>query len=199
LDMGLTAEESGLDSWQWKEIIPFSTASRLAPRLTQPPIQQVPEALAPVVKRHSPPSSAKVKNTWIHTSSPHTTKWWGAQLNTGTTSLYFNFFFSQFSHFLCPLVVFPFIFNSRFFVMSLVENEFHCVAEFRSGKHYQWYIDSPAVFWYIWRSYIIMSHWAQACQQFVPMGRENFCHSIGIITESAISAVQPLRNYRTQL
>jgi hypothetical protein len=43
---------------------------------TQPPIQWVPGALSPGVKRpgreddHSPPTSAEVKNTWIYTSTP---------------------------------------------------------------------------------------------------------------------------------
>jgi hypothetical protein len=45
-------------------------------RPTQPPIQWVPGALSQGVKRpgreadHSPPTSAKVKKTWIYTSTP---------------------------------------------------------------------------------------------------------------------------------
>jgi hypothetical protein len=49
------------------EIFIFTTASRTALRPTQPPIQWVPGALSPVVRRpgreahHSPPSNAEVK------------------------------------------------------------------------------------------------------------------------------------------
>jgi hypothetical protein len=54
----------------------FSKSSRLALRSTQPPVQWVPGALSPGVKRpgreadHSPPTSAEVKKTWIYTSTP---------------------------------------------------------------------------------------------------------------------------------
>jgi hypothetical protein len=43
---------------------------------TQPPVQWVPGALSPGVKRpgreddHSPPTSAEVKKIWIYTSTP---------------------------------------------------------------------------------------------------------------------------------
>jgi hypothetical protein len=53
----------------------FSTASRPALRPTQPPIEWVPGALHPGVKRpgreadNSPPTSAEVKKTWIYTST----------------------------------------------------------------------------------------------------------------------------------
>jgi len=53
----------------------FTTASRMAPGPTQPPIQSVPGALSLRVKRpgrevdHSPPSSDKVKNAWSYTST----------------------------------------------------------------------------------------------------------------------------------
>jgi hypothetical protein len=53
----------------------FSKSSRPALGSTQPPIQWVPGALSPEVKRpgreadHSPPSSAKVKKIWIYTST----------------------------------------------------------------------------------------------------------------------------------
>jgi hypothetical protein len=56
------------DSWQRQEIFLFSTTSIPALGPTQPPIQWVPGALSPGVKRqgreadHSPPSSAKTKN-----------------------------------------------------------------------------------------------------------------------------------------
>jgi hypothetical protein len=53
----------------------FSTASRTALELTQPPIQWVTEGLSPGIKRpgreadHSTPSSAEVKNVWSYTST----------------------------------------------------------------------------------------------------------------------------------
>jgi hypothetical protein len=53
----------------------FTTASRLALRPTQPPIQWVPGALSVGVKQsreadHSLPPSSKVKNDWRYTSTP---------------------------------------------------------------------------------------------------------------------------------
>jgi hypothetical protein len=51
-------------------------SSRPALGPTQPPIQQVPDALSPGVKRqdseadHSPPTSVKVMKMWIYTSTP---------------------------------------------------------------------------------------------------------------------------------
>jgi hypothetical protein len=54
----------------------LATASVPALEPTQYPIQWVPEALSPGVKRsgreadHSPPSSAEVKNVWSYTSTP---------------------------------------------------------------------------------------------------------------------------------
>jgi hypothetical protein len=54
----------------------FSTSSRPALGSTQPPIQWVPGALSPGVKRpgreadHSLPTSAEVKKMWIGTSTP---------------------------------------------------------------------------------------------------------------------------------
>jgi hypothetical protein len=56
--------------------IPFSTSSRPTLGPTQPPIQWVPGALSPGVKRpgceadHSAPTSAEVKKMWIYTSTP---------------------------------------------------------------------------------------------------------------------------------
>jgi hypothetical protein len=54
----------------------FSMSSRSALGSTQPPIKWVQGPLSPGVKRpeleadHSPLTSAKVKNTWIYTSTP---------------------------------------------------------------------------------------------------------------------------------
>jgi hypothetical protein len=54
----------------------FSTSSRQVLGPTQSPIQWVPGALSPGVKRpgretdHSLPTSAEVKKTWIYTSNP---------------------------------------------------------------------------------------------------------------------------------
>jgi hypothetical protein len=54
----------------------FSTSSRPALGSAQPPIQWLPGALSPGVKRpgregdHSLPPSAEVKKMWIYTSAP---------------------------------------------------------------------------------------------------------------------------------
>jgi hypothetical protein len=54
----------------------YTTTSRPALGLTQPPIQWVTGALSLGVKRqrreadHSPPSTAEVKNAWSYTSTP---------------------------------------------------------------------------------------------------------------------------------
>jgi hypothetical protein len=72
---------SGFDYRQGMRIFLFSTASRPALGPTQPPIQCVPEAVSPVIKRlgreadHSPPSSAEVKNAWSYISTPNTSSW----------------------------------------------------------------------------------------------------------------------------
>jgi hypothetical protein len=64
----------------------FSKSSRPALGFTQPPIQQVPGALSPGVKRlgreadHSLSTSAEVKKMWIYTFTPHTPSWRSAQL-----------------------------------------------------------------------------------------------------------------------
>jgi len=65
----------------------FTTASRIALRPTQPPIQWVPGALSLRVKRpgretdHSPPSSAEVKEcVQLYVHSPNTPSWRGAHL-----------------------------------------------------------------------------------------------------------------------
>jgi hypothetical protein len=69
-------DDRGFESWQGLGIFFFTTASRQALELTQPPIQCVPEAFSLGVKQpgreadHSPPSSAEGKNAWSYTSTP---------------------------------------------------------------------------------------------------------------------------------
>jgi hypothetical protein len=64
----------------------FSTSVIPAPGFTQPPIQWVPGALSPGIKRqgreakHSSPTTVEVKKIWIYTSSPHTPSWRSALL-----------------------------------------------------------------------------------------------------------------------
>jgi hypothetical protein len=58
------------------KIFRLSTSSKPVLGPTPPPIQWVPGALSPEVRRpgreadHSPPTSVEVKNTWIYTSTP---------------------------------------------------------------------------------------------------------------------------------
>jgi hypothetical protein len=60
----------------WVKNFLFSKSSRPVLGSTQPPIQWVPGALSPKVKRpgreadHSPPTSAEIKKMWIYTSTP---------------------------------------------------------------------------------------------------------------------------------
>jgi hypothetical protein len=77
--MGITlrAGRPGFDSWlAMMGIFLFSTASRPALGVTQPPIEWIPGILPPAVKRpgleadNSPPSSVEIKNTWSYTSTP---------------------------------------------------------------------------------------------------------------------------------
>jgi hypothetical protein len=78
----------GLDGqgsiWQKQEIFLYSTASRLALGLTQPPIQWVPGAFSLGVKQlgheadHSPPSIAEVKNGGPIPPLPNMSSWHGA-------------------------------------------------------------------------------------------------------------------------
>jgi hypothetical protein len=66
-DRGRSSSPSGVKNFH------ISISSRPALGLILPPIQRVPGALSPGVKRqgreadHSPPSSAEVKKTWIYT------------------------------------------------------------------------------------------------------------------------------------
>jgi hypothetical protein len=68
-------DDREFESRQGLGIFLFTTASRPALWPTQPPIQWVPGALSPRVKRpgreadQSPPSSAKFKNAWSYTST----------------------------------------------------------------------------------------------------------------------------------
>jgi hypothetical protein len=54
----------------------FITASRPSLEPTQPPIQWISRTFIPDIERpereadHSPPTSAKVKNSWSYTSTP---------------------------------------------------------------------------------------------------------------------------------
>jgi hypothetical protein len=71
----------GLDDWGVRVQVSvgsriFSTSSRPALGLTQPPSQWVAGAFSPGIKRpgreadHSPTTSAEVKKIWIYTSTP---------------------------------------------------------------------------------------------------------------------------------
>jgi hypothetical protein len=85
--VGWTIGVLGFDSRRGLGIFLFSTASRSALGLTQPPIQWVPRALPLGVKRpgrkydHSPPYSAEVKECMeLYLHSPNTPLWSGVQL-----------------------------------------------------------------------------------------------------------------------
>jgi hypothetical protein len=60
----------------WGKIFLLSTSSRPVLGPTQPPIERIPRALSPGVKRpgleidHSLSGSAEVRNMWIHTFTP---------------------------------------------------------------------------------------------------------------------------------
>jgi hypothetical protein len=75
---GLQTGRPGFDSRQGQEILLFSTGPRPSLGPTQPPIQWVPGALSPGVKRsgrlagHLLPSSAEVKNDGAISPSPLT-------------------------------------------------------------------------------------------------------------------------------
>jgi hypothetical protein len=73
---GWTTEGPGVPSPGSVKNFHFSMSSRLDMGSTQHPIQWVPGALSPGVKRleleadHSPPTSVEVKKMWIYTSNP---------------------------------------------------------------------------------------------------------------------------------
>jgi hypothetical protein len=77
--LGCRPDDWGFESQQSLGFFLFTTASRLALRPTQPPIQWVLGALSLGVKwhwceaDHSPPSSVKAKNAWRYTSTPQYT------------------------------------------------------------------------------------------------------------------------------
>jgi hypothetical protein len=80
----------------------FTTASILALRPTQPPIQWVPGALSLGVKwlgcevDHSPPSNAKVKNAWSYTSTPqYVFMAWYLVKHSDNFTFTFNFTFTD--------------------------------------------------------------------------------------------------------
>lgn len=114
--MGLTAEESGFDSRQWKEIIPFSAASRLTPGLTQPLIQYVHGGSFPRGSSQGLKFTIhlrllqKLKSTWIHTASPLYNYMARCPVkhrdNFILSSTVFIFICSKFSHFLYYLLCF---------------------------------------------------------------------------------------------
>jgi hypothetical protein len=80
----LRAGQLWFDSRQGQEIFLYRTVSRKALGPTQPPIQLVPRALSPGVKRpwreadHSPPPTVKVKNGGAKSPLSHTSLWDGA-------------------------------------------------------------------------------------------------------------------------
>jgi hypothetical protein len=73
---GLDDREVGVPSPGRIKNFFFSTSPRPSLGPTQPPIQRVTGAFTPGVDRpgleadHSPPTSAKVKNMWMYTSTP---------------------------------------------------------------------------------------------------------------------------------
>jgi hypothetical protein len=72
---GLDDQEVGVRVAMGAKLL-FSTSSTLDLGPTQPPIQWVPGALSPAVRRpgreadHSPAASAEVKKMWIYRSTP---------------------------------------------------------------------------------------------------------------------------------
>jgi hypothetical protein len=74
----------GLDDRGTVKNFLFSTSSRPALGLSQPPIQWVPEALSPGAKRqgreadHSPPASDEVKKIWFYIYPLRYTPSWGS-------------------------------------------------------------------------------------------------------------------------
>jgi hypothetical protein len=87
----------------------FSTSSRPALGSTQPPVQWVPGAFSPGVKRpgreaeHSPPTSAEVKKMWIYTSTPHTVSWRSVSLVKHRDNFTFYFLLAKYICIICIL------------------------------------------------------------------------------------------------
>jgi hypothetical protein len=88
-------DDQGFKSWQGLVTFLFTTTSRPALGLTQPPIQWLPGALSLGVKQlkretgHSPPSSAEVKNAWSYTfNSQYELKVWCSVKVDGQLYLY---------------------------------------------------------------------------------------------------------------
>jgi hypothetical protein len=84
-------------SRQGQEILTYFTVSTPALEPTQPPIQRVPGALSPGVKRlgdeagHSPPCIAKVKNGGAIPPLPHMPSWHGTLLIRHRDNFTFTF------------------------------------------------------------------------------------------------------------
>jgi hypothetical protein len=78
---GIQVGRLGFDAWQGQETFLYSTATRPALGLTQPPTQRVPGTLSSEVKRpgrevnHSPQSSTEVKNGGAIYALPSTFSW----------------------------------------------------------------------------------------------------------------------------
>jgi hypothetical protein len=74
--LGYGPDDQEFKSWKGLGIFLLTTVSRLTLGPTQLSIQWVPRDLSLAEKwlgceaDHSPPSSAKVKNTWLYTSTP---------------------------------------------------------------------------------------------------------------------------------
>jgi hypothetical protein len=76
----------------------FFSSPRRPDRFWGPPrLHWVPETLSPGIKRpgseadHSPPTTVEVMNTWIYTSTPHTSSWCTACLVKQRDNVYIHF------------------------------------------------------------------------------------------------------------
>jgi hypothetical protein len=73
--MGWITEESGFELCHHKLVSFLSTVSNPALGLTQPPVQWLPRAVSPELKRsvretHNSSQSNAIKNMWIYTTAP---------------------------------------------------------------------------------------------------------------------------------